>query len=139
MVFKTRWLKLKKKKQKINNNKTKNCENELLQLSCGHFLRTPIFLPSGLSAYCHGNVDFRNVWERCWPARTITHIHISVVCSLKSMCIPSFILIGCCVSELHVPIVMYGLRLVLQELQCLHVSIIRPVSTTSQNFVSHHL
>ena len=24
-----------------------------------------------------------------------------LVCSLKSMCIPSFILIGCCVSELH--------------------------------------
>ena len=23
------------------------------------------------------------------------------VCSLKSMCIPSFVLIGCCVSELH--------------------------------------
>ena len=26
---------------------------------------------------------------------------IIVVCSLKSMCIPSFISIGCCVSELH--------------------------------------
>ena len=25
----------------------------------------------------------------------------TVVCSLKSMCIPSFVLIGCCVSELH--------------------------------------
>ena len=25
---------------------------------------------SGLSAYCHGNADFPNVWERCWP----THI-----------------------------------------------------------------
>ena len=24
-----------------------------------------------------------------------------VVCLLKSMCIPSFVLIGCCVSELH--------------------------------------
>ena len=50
---------------------------------------------------------------------------IIVVCSLKRMCVPSFILIGCCVSELHghyVPIVMYGLRLfivVLQELHCL--------------------
>ena len=22
---------------------------------------------SGLSAYCHGNVDFSNVWERYWP------------------------------------------------------------------------
>ena len=26
---------------------------------------------------------------------------IIVVCSLKGMCIPSFVLIGCCVSELH--------------------------------------
>ena len=26
---------------------------------------------------------------------------IIVLCSLKSMCTPSFILIGCCVSELH--------------------------------------
>ena len=26
---------------------------------------------------------------------------IIVVCSLKSRCIPSFFLIGCCVSELH--------------------------------------
>ena len=26
-----------------------------------------------------------------------------VVCLLKSMCIPSFVLIGCCVSELHCP------------------------------------
>ena len=42
-----------------------------------------------------------------------------LVCSLKSMCIPSFVLIGGCVS---IPIVMYGLRLfivVLQELHCL--------------------
>ena len=39
-----------------------------------------------------------------------------VVCSMKSMCIPCFVLIGCCVGELHghlyyVPIVMWGLRL----------------------------
>ena len=26
---------------------------------------------------------------------------IIVVCSMKGMCIPSFVLIGCCVSELH--------------------------------------
>ena len=26
---------------------------------------------------------------------------VIVVCSLKSMCTPSFVLIGCCVSELH--------------------------------------
>ena len=61
---------------------------------------------------------------------------IIVMCSLKSMCVPSFILIGCCVSEfymaIYVPIVMYGLRLfivVLQELHCLpnclHVFMIR--------------
>ena len=29
------------------------------------------------------------------------HLCIIVVCSLKSMWVPSFILIGCCVSELH--------------------------------------
>ena len=28
-------------------------------------------------------------------------IVIIVVCSLKNMCIPGFVLIGCCVSELH--------------------------------------
>ena len=53
---------------------------------------------------------------------------IIVVCSLKSMCVPSFIVIGYYLSELHVymdiyvPIIMYGLRLfivVLQELHCL--------------------
>ena len=55
-----------------------------------------------------------------------------VVCLLKSMCIPSFVLIGCCMSELHAPIVMNYLRLfivVLQELHCfsncLHVCMIR--------------
>ena len=26
---------------------------------------------SGLSAYCHGNADFPNVWEGCWPTRAI--------------------------------------------------------------------
>ena len=26
---------------------------------------------SGLSAYCHGNMDFPNVWERCWPTSAI--------------------------------------------------------------------
>ena len=26
---------------------------------------------SGLIAYCHGNADFPNVWERCWPTTTI--------------------------------------------------------------------
>ena len=50
---------------------------------------------------------------------------IIVVHSLKSMCVPSFIVISYCLSELYaiyVPIVMYGLRLfivVLQELHCL--------------------
>ena len=48
-----------------------------------------------------------------------------VVCLLKSMCIPRFVLIGCCMSELHghlCPIIMYCLRLfvvVLQDLNCL--------------------
>ena len=50
---------------------------------------------------------------------------IIVVCSLKSMCIPSFVLIVYCVSELHGHLSShhnYGLRLfivVLQELHCL--------------------
>ena len=61
---------------------------------------------------------------------TIMFTMIIVLCSVKNMCIPSFILVGCCVRELHiaicVPIVMYGLGLfivhvVLQELHCLHV------------------
>ena len=30
-----------------------------------------------------------------------------VVCSLKSMCIPSFVLIGCCMSELHGHLSLY--------------------------------
>ena len=37
----------------------------------------------------------------------ITPKQIVVVCSLKSMCIPSFILIGSCLSELHAPVVTY--------------------------------
>ena len=49
---------------------------------------------------------------------------IIVVCSLKSMCVPNFIVIGYCVSELHghiyVPIVMYCLRLFIVVLQELH-------------------
>ena len=53
---------------------------------------------------------------------------IILVYSLKCMCIPS---IGCCISEFYIPFVMYGLRLVLQELQCLqhclHVDIIRVI------------
>ena len=31
----------------------------------------------------------------------IVYYNVIVVCSLKSMCIPSFVSIGCCVSELH--------------------------------------
>ena len=60
---------------------------------------------------------------------TTTFTFIIAVCSDKSMCIPSFILIGCCVSGLtaiYVPIVMYGLRLfivVLDCLLCLHTCI----------------
>ena len=58
---------------------------------------------------------------------------IIVVCSLKSMCIPSFIVIGYCLSELYsiyVPMVMYGLRLFIVNvvLQELHVVIIGDVS-----------
>ena len=56
---------------------------------------------------------------------------IIVVCSLKSLCIPSFVLIGYCVHGHICPYVMPGLRLfivVLQELHCLlqvYVCIIR--------------
>ena len=55
----------------------------------------------------------------------LTYFLIRVRGFLKSIRIPSFVLIGCCVSELHghiCPIVMYSLRLfivVLQELHCL--------------------
>ena len=47
---------------------------------------------------------------------TTTFTAIIVVCSLKSMCIPGFVLIGSCVCEVHAPlclIVAYGLRLLL--------------------------
>ena len=54
---------------------------------------------------------------------------------MESMCIPSFILIGCCVSELYGHLCPYhnvwpeAVIVVLQELQCLqcclHVDIIR--------------
>ena len=58
-----------------------------------------------------------------------------VVCSLRSICIPSFVLIGCCVSELHAHLCPY--RNVLPEAVyccftrkqcCLHVDIIRYLS-----------
>ena len=61
-----------------------------------------------------------------------------VVCILKSMCIPRFVLIGCCMSELHGHLCPYRNVLaeavwlfivVLQELHCLlnclHVCMIR--------------
>ena len=73
---------------------------------------------------------------------------IIVVCSLKSMCVPSFIVIGYCLSELqaiYVPIIIYGLKLfvvVLQELHCLpnclHVCMIR-VKLSHHRFVSLYL
>ena len=58
---------------------------------------------------------------------------IIVVFSFKSMCLPGFIFISCCVSELrgHLcpHIVMYGLRLFIVVLQglpnCLHVCMIK--------------
>ena len=37
----------------------------------------------------------------CYLTGTTLFTVVIVVCSLKSMCIQSFILIGCCVSELH--------------------------------------
>ena len=53
---------------------------------------------------------------------------IIVVCSSKSMCIPSFVLIGCCVSAIYVPIVMYGLRLFIVVLQESFIALHFPVS-----------
>ena len=58
---------------------------------------------------------------------------IIVVRPLKSMCVPSFTLIGCCVSELHGHLFahcnVWSVIVVLQELHCLsnclHVFMIR--------------
>ena len=73
------------------------------------------------------------------------HSAIIVVCSLKSMCIPSFVLIGCCVSELRGQLCPYRNVLpeaVLQELHCFQMcnfpipwSLWICIST--QSFVSH--
>ena len=70
---------------------------------------------------------------------------VIVVCSLKSMCIPSLVVVSVSYMAIYVPVVMYGLRLfivVLQELQsllnCTHVSIIRVIGT-SLSFVCLHL
>ena len=50
----------------------------------------------------------------CFASFTTMFTVIVTVCSLKSMCIPSF---GSCVSELHAPVVMYCLRLFIVVLQ----------------------
>ena len=59
---------------------------------------------------------------------------VIVVCSDKSMCVPNFVLIGCCVSELKGHLCPYrnvwpeAVNVVLQELHylpnCLHICII---------------
>ena len=57
----------------------------------------------------HGHLcPYRNVLPEavycCFTRTTLfttMFAAIIVVCSLKSMCIPSFVLIGCCVSELR--------------------------------------
>ena len=66
---------------------------------------------------------------------TTTLTFIIVVCSNTSTCIPSFILIGCCVSEIKVHLYLYhnvwpeAINVVLQELhcllKCLHTCIIK--------------
>ena len=53
-------------------------------------------------------------------------------------------LIGCCLNEFYVPVVMYGVRLlivVLQELQCCNCIVYKKVldPITSQSFVALHL
>ena len=41
---------------------------------------------SGLSAYCHGNADFANVWERCWPpARSLYTKGLPPLCDVLYM------------------------------------------------------
>ena len=56
----------------------------------------------------------RNVWPEavycCFTRTTLfttMFTVIIVVCSLKTMCIPSFVLIGCCMSELHGHLCLY--------------------------------
>ena len=68
---------------------------------------------------------------------------IIVVCSSKSMCIPSFILIGCCVSEFHGYLCPYH-NAWPEAVYCsftmnYKVSSELSVSTTSQSFVCLHL
>ena len=107
-----------------------------------------MYIPSFILIGCcvselHGHLcAYRNVRPEavcCCFARTTLFTTmftvIIVVCSLKSMSVPSFILIACCsvsYMAIYVPIVMYGLRLfivILQELhclsKCLHACMIR--------------
>ena len=51
----------------------------------------------------------------------IVYYVIIFICSLKSMCVPRFTSIGCCISELHTSQsnVWPEIVVVLQELQCL--------------------
>ena len=46
---------------------------------------------SGLSAYYHGNTDFPNVWEQCWPTRTIPYSKkdAEVICARKVVLFPN--------------------------------------------------
>ena len=63
-----------------------------------------------------------------------------VVCLLKSMCIPSFVLIGCCVSEVHGHICPY--RNVLPEaIYCCftRTTLFSEVVITSPSFNALHL
>ena len=65
-----------------------------------------------------------------------------LVCSLKSMCIPSFVLIGNCVHAHvynYVPIVMYGLRLFIVVLQELHCQINMPILSGLRISISSHV
>ena len=54
----------------------------------------------------HGHIcPYRNVWPEavycCFTRTTLFTTMFTVIIVVKSMCIPSFFLIGCCVSELH--------------------------------------
>ena len=37
----------------------------------------------GLSAYCHGNADFANVCERCWPTTMIQRGYLPFVITVN--------------------------------------------------------
>ena len=62
---------------------------------------------------------------------------IIVVCSLKSMCVPSFIVIGYCVSELHGRFIAGGSLLLLYK-NCIVYQIVYMLYDQILRLLSHH-